>query len=205
MRRRSRTQIALLSSVAALGLMAAFTTLRARQAERRNPPHGRFVDIDGVRLHYVEYGQGRSVVLVHGLGALIQDFELSGLVDLLASRYRVLIFDRPGAGYSERPRDRSWSLEAQADMLYAACRRLGVEQPIVLGHSLGALVALAMALQNPARIGGLVLVAGYFFRTPKLSLVPFMTPAIPAAACVWPRFDLTDPRNNGRSPGRSCP
>jgi pimeloyl-ACP methyl ester carboxylesterase len=172
-------------------MMAAFVTLRVRQAERRNPPHGRFIAIDGVRLHYVEHGQGRPVVLVHGLGALIQDFELSGLVDLLASRYRVVIFDRPGAGYSERPRGRSWSIEDQADMLEKACDRLGLERPIVLGHSLGALVAVAMALQKPARIGGLVLVAGYFFRTPKISLVPFMTPGIPVVGdvlryTVWP-------------------
>jgi hypothetical protein len=74
-------------------------------AERRNPPIGNFIDCEGVRLHYLERGDkaAPTVVLFHGNGSLIQDLIISGLVDRLASRNRVLCFDRPGFGYSQRP------------------------------------------------------------------------------------------------------
>jgi len=74
-------------------------------AERRNPPIGTFTECEGVRLHYLDRGDPTApcVVLFHGNGSMIQDFTISGLVDLLARRNRVLCFDRPGFGYSQRP------------------------------------------------------------------------------------------------------
>src|SRR5919201_1247493 len=77
-------------------------------AERRNPPIGNFIECDGVRVHYREWGDATApcVVLFHGNGTMIQDFSISGLVDLLARRNRVLCFDRPGFGHSQRPRSR---------------------------------------------------------------------------------------------------
>ena len=99
----------------------------AKKAERRNPPTGRFVTIDGVRLHYVERGTGRPLVLLHGNGSMIQDFESSGLIDLAAMKYRVIAFDRPGFGHSDRPRRTVWTPEAQAALLVreAVGRELG--------------------------------------------------------------------------------
>ena len=75
-------------------------------AERRNPPIGTFAECDGVRLHYLDRRDPTApcVVLFHGNGSMIQDFTICGLVDLLARRNRVLCFDRPGFGYSQRPR-----------------------------------------------------------------------------------------------------
>jgi hypothetical protein len=46
----------------------------ARVAERKNPPIGRFHHVDGVKLHYLERGQGEPIVLLHGNGVMIQDF-----------------------------------------------------------------------------------------------------------------------------------
>ena len=69
--------------VAMAGLMAAAAIVNRRLAEkaqRDNPPQGHFIDIDGVRLHYVERGSGRPVVLFHGNGSIIQDFKSSGLI-----------------------------------------------------------------------------------------------------------------------------
>ena len=75
-------------------------------AERKNPPIGAFTECDSVRLHYLDRGDPTApcVVLLHGNGSMIQDFTISGLVDRLARRNRVLCFDRPGFGYSQRPR-----------------------------------------------------------------------------------------------------
>ena len=76
----------------------------ARKAERRNPPRGRFIKVQGVRLHYVERGTGPALVLLHGNGSMIEDFQSSGLIELAARKYRVIAFDRPGFGHSDRPR-----------------------------------------------------------------------------------------------------
>src|SRR5690606_13428524 len=144
---------------------AAFVVYRARRAERENPPKGRFVEVGGVRLHYLERGQGQPLVLLHGNGSLIPEFEISGLIDRAARHYRVIAFDRPGFGYSERPRGRRWTPEAQAELLRQALVQLGIGQPIVLGHSWGCLVALALALLQPTAVRALVLLGGYYFPT----------------------------------------
>src|SRR3954470_12853248 len=68
-------------AVAALASAALLNLYLANKAERDNPPTGRFIEANGVRLHYVERGEGDPVVLVRGNGSMIQDFESSGLVD----------------------------------------------------------------------------------------------------------------------------
>ena len=80
---------------------------------------------------------------------MIQDFESSGLIDLAAQNYRVIVFDRPGFGYSDRPRNVVWTPTAQAELINGALHRLGVSHAIVLGHSWGASVAVALALKYP--------------------------------------------------------
>ena len=174
---------------AAVAVAAAATVLwvraQARRAERDHPPIGRFIEVDGVRLHYVERGEGPPVVLLHGNGTMIQDFELSGLVGIAAERHRVIVFDRPGYGYSERPRGRRlWTPAAQADLLREALRRLGVERPVVVGHSWGTLVALALALRHPAEVRALVLLSGYYFPSLRLDVPLLSPPAIPVLGDV---------------------
>jgi pimeloyl-ACP methyl ester carboxylesterase len=134
--------------------------------------------VDGVRLHYIERGQGEPVVLIHGNGTMIQDFTVSGLVDRLASRHRVIVIDRPGYGYSTRPRQ-LWTPRAHARLFRKALARLGVERATVYGHSWGTLVALALALEFPAFVRGLVLGSGYYHPTVRADVVLFSPPAIP--------------------------
>ena len=98
----------------ALAVAMMYVHIRARQAERDHPPQGQFVDVDGVRLHYVERGQGPALVLLHGNGLFASDCELSGLLENAAANYRVIAFDRPGFGYSDRPGSTSGTPEEQA-------------------------------------------------------------------------------------------
>jgi Alpha/beta hydrolase family len=107
----------------------------AKKAERRNPPVGRIITVEGVRLHYVERGTGTPLVLLHGNGSMIEDFQSSGLIDLAAKKYRVIAVDRPGFGHSDRPRSTIWTPEAQADLIAAALNKISVQRAIVLGHS----------------------------------------------------------------------
>ncbi len=164
---------------AALAVSAAVNHRLAKRAERDNPPSGKFVEVDGVRLHYVEHGKGETLVLLHGNGSMIQDFASSGLIDLAAGRYRVIAFDRPGYGHSERPRSTVWTADAQADLIRAALEKLGVSRATVLGHSWGCSVAVALALKSPATVGALVLASGYFFPSVRLDVVTLSGPAVP--------------------------
>jgi pimeloyl-ACP methyl ester carboxylesterase len=172
---------------AAGGIMAAaaFVNWRlAKKAQRENPPRGHFLEIDGVRLHYVERGTGRPLVLLHGNGSMIQDFESAGLIDLAARNYRVIVFDRPGFGHSSRPRNVIWSPEAQADLFMKALVRLNIQQAIVLGHSWGASVAVALATRHPSIVQSLVLASGYYFPTVRGDVVVQSGPAVPGLGDV---------------------
>jgi pimeloyl-ACP methyl ester carboxylesterase len=151
----------------------------AKRAERRNLPTGRFITVEGVRLHYVERGSGPPLVLLHGNGSMIQDFQSSGLIDLAAKKYRVIAFDRPGFGHSERPRNTVWTPEAQAGLIGAALVRIGASEPMVLGHSWGTLVAVALALRYPRKVKALILASGYYYPTARADVLLLSPPAIP--------------------------
>src|SRR3954469_18804317 len=169
---------ALLGSAAALGAAALYTAKMTRDAERKYPPIGRFLEVDGVRLHYIERGQGEPLVLIHGNGTLIQDFTINGLVDRLSERFRVIVFDRPGYGYSTRPRH-LWTPRAHATLFEHALAQLGVEHAIVLGHSWGTMVAVSLALQAPMLVCSLVLLSGYYFPTARMDVVLSSPLAVP--------------------------
>ncbi|MBW8898404.1 MAG: alpha/beta hydrolase [Massilia sp.] len=167
--------------LAGLGLAASYFYVRSKtkRAEAENPPQGRFVKVDGVRLHYVERGSGPVLVLLHGNGVLASDFQCSGLMDKAAEHYRVIAFDRPGFGYSERPRSKVWTPQAQARLLHHALQEIGVDSAIVLGHSWGTLVALSMALEVPDFVRGLVLLSGYYYPSLRADVPLLSGPAIP--------------------------
>jgi pimeloyl-ACP methyl ester carboxylesterase len=148
---------------------------------------GNFLSLDGALVHYVAAGNGPSVVMIHGAGSLIEDFVLS-IMPAAAERWRVYAFDRPGMGYSTRPSAYTWTPRRQAVLLLRAMRRLGVRQPILVAHSWGTIVALAMAIEEPEAIGGLVLLSGYYYHQPglrEMALRMLGSPVAPLAARVF--------------------
>jgi pimeloyl-ACP methyl ester carboxylesterase len=168
------------SAAAAMAGMALWNTYRAGKVEREHPPNGRFVAVDGTRLHYLEKGGGRPVVFLHGNVVTAEDCGLSGLLDLASERQcQVVAFDRPGFGYSDRPRGAMWTPARQADLIRQAFARLGIERPVVVGHSFGTLVALALALDHPNAVSGLVLLSGYYCPTLRAEVPLFSLPATP--------------------------
>src|SRR3954447_25214864 len=90
-----------LASIAALGALALANHLIARRTERRHPPEGSFLAVDGVQLHYTDRGEGSPVVLIHGNAVDGTDWDTSGVAELLVQKHRVITFDRPGFGHSE--------------------------------------------------------------------------------------------------------
>lgn len=145
---------------ACCALLAAMTAVGTLAIERAHPPAGRFVAVTGGRLHVLERGpaDGVPVVLLHGASGNLEDMGLA-LGARLSSRYRVILIDRPGHGWSERAGKGSASAARQAALLVEALDRMGVQRPIVVGHSFAGAVALAYALAFPDRLAGLVLLA----------------------------------------------
>ena len=178
---RSAQRLSAGAAIAGLGLLASWLYVRAkaRRAERDHPPSGRFITVDGVKLHYLERGQGPALVLLHGNGVDATDWEHSGLLDAAAEHYRVIAFDRPGFGYSERPRTTVWTPDRQARLLHHALQALKVDSAIVVGHSWGTLVALSLGLQVPDFVRGLVLVSGYYYPSVRLDVMVGAPPALP--------------------------
>ncbi|MDT8345403.1 MAG: alpha/beta fold hydrolase [Thermohalobaculum sp.] len=148
-------------SAAALGAACAGPFPTA-DAERDFPPIGRFVEVEGLRIHAWEAGPPDTVpvVLVHGASGNLRDWTFA-IAHRLAAERRVIAFDRPGFGHSERPARADASDPAvQAAILRAAAAQMGAERPVVVGHSWGAALALAWALDAPDRTAGVVSVSG---------------------------------------------
>ena len=172
-------QGALVASAAALGGLMIANYLVARRTEGRHPPEGSFLEVDGVKLHYSDRGRGRPIVLIHGNVVAGDDYDTSGLSDLLLKQHRVIIFDRPGFGHSERPHGQIWTADKQADLFHQALRQLGVERPVVVGHSWGAIVALALAVRHQAETAGVVALSGYYFWTLRPDVLQASLGALP--------------------------
>ena len=173
-----------LAGAAGLAAAAVFNTYRAVNAERARLPAGKFLRVDGVNLHYIERGEGPVVVLIHGNVVTAEDYVWSGVANWVAARRRVIAFDRPGFGFSDRPRGISWTAARQAALLRRALERLGVGRCIVVGHSWGALVALELALDWPDAVEGLVLMGGYYRRSARLDVPPVAPAALPVIGDV---------------------
>ena len=162
-----------------LGTLAVANALRTRKALRDNPPIGDFVEVDGVRLHYLEKGSGPPLLLIHGNGVMLQDWLISGLFDELAKTNRVIAVDRPGSGHSGRPRGTQWTPERQADLLAGLLEQLDASPALVVGHSFGTLVAAAMALNHPEKVKSLALIGGLYFPEPRVDALVVSGSAIP--------------------------
>src|SRR3954469_12358669 len=191
--------IYLIVPVFIFGLLAAATSIGVAKLEAAFPPTGRFVEVNGVRLHVVELGLARgtpgaepAVVLIHGASGNLEDMRLA-LGEKLASSHRVILIDRPGHGWSARPDcDDDASPARQAEFVAGALEQLGVRRAILLGHSWGGAFATAYALAFPKRTAGLVLLSAPTHPWPgdpgwynKLALLPFFG-AVFLRTCVYP-------------------
>lgn len=123
----------------------------------------RFIEINGLKVHYKDYGEGEPVmILLHGFGA--STFSWREVIRPLAAHGRAIAFDRPAFGLTERPMPETWkgenpyTLDFQADLTVALMDALGIEQAVLIGNSAGGTVALHTALKYPERVRALVLV-----------------------------------------------
>jgi pimeloyl-ACP methyl ester carboxylesterase len=169
----------------AAGIAAAvYNRGKTRQAEAQTPRAGALIEVEGTKLHYLRAGSGPPVVLLHGNGVMLQDWLASGVFEELTKTHEVIAFDRPGFGYSERPRSIIWTPQTQAAAIAKALARLELTDVTVVGHSFGTLVALALGLEHPELASRLVLLGGYYFPTARPDLVLNAGPAVPLVGDV---------------------
>lgn len=181
-------KLALVAASIGLGLTSALFTAQAeRKALIDNRPVGSYIELDGVELHYTDNGTGDAVVLLHGNAVSHADFRACGLIERLATTHRVIVFDRPGCGHSTRPATKEWSPGDQAELIFAALQRLAVEKADIVSHSMGTVIALAMALREPHRVSRLVLISGYYYPTRRVDVAlaaPLSLPFIGTACFI---------------------
>jgi pimeloyl-ACP methyl ester carboxylesterase len=151
-----------------------FTRRVATNVETRIPVAGKFADVAGARLHYVERGETRAdqlpIVMLHGLAGHLHHFNFA-LVDELAKDTRVIAIDRPGSGYSTRDYGKVTKLTEQADAIIALLDQLGITRAVFVGHSLGGALSLTIAIRHPTRVAGLTLIAPLTHISDRLSPV----------------------------------
>jgi pimeloyl-ACP methyl ester carboxylesterase len=191
--------LALVAFLVLLGGLAATTSVGVARLEAAHPPTGKFVEVQGVRLHVAELGLARgavgaepALVLIHGASGNLEDMRLA-LGEKLASSHRVILIDRPGHGWSARPdSDDCASPARQAEFVAGALEQLGVRRAVLIGHSWGGAFATAYALAFPARTAGLVLIAAPTHPWPgnpgwynKIALLPYIGPIF-VRTCVYP-------------------
>lgn len=124
--------------------------------EQYSNEHSRFIELDDMRVHYRDEGQGLPLLLIHGSNASLHSWD--GWADALADRYRVIRLDLPGHGLTgPHPRDQ-YSWQQMADFIDHFVSALGLERMVVVGNSMGGAVAWHYAVNHSSRVTSLVLI-----------------------------------------------
>jgi len=111
---------------------------------------GKFVQIDSKKIRYIDSGSGIPLVFIHGFGSSI--FSWRKNLEPIAKHHRVCALDLPGFGYSDKPLDADYSIDAYADFIIQFMDQLQIKQAILVGHSLGGGIALLTSLKYPSRV-----------------------------------------------------
>ena len=104
------------------------------------------INIKDLNINYIQYGEGKDIILLHGWGQNIEMMKPLG--DNFCDRFKITILDFPGFGKSEEP-DYDWSISDYALMIEEFIKKLGIKKPIIMGHSFGGRVAIRYSANNP--------------------------------------------------------
>lgn len=118
---------------------------------------GKYVEISGTKIRYHQHGKGQDILFIHGVPGSIEDWE--SIISSLSSNYRVTVYDRPGHGYSSAEKI-GYNLEHNANIALGLINELHLQNVIVVGHSYGGSVIMALAVRNPHQIKAFIPIAG---------------------------------------------
>ena len=139
------------------------------------------LQIDSVKIAYVEKGKGQTLLMVHGLGGNASHWKRN--IEELSKQYRCIAIDLPGYGSSDKivKEDASKQLDFYSDIIIAAIKKLKLKEVVLLGHSMGGQIVMITALKEPKIIKKLVLIAPAgletFSATEAALLKNYATPA----------------------------
>jgi pimeloyl-ACP methyl ester carboxylesterase len=131
-------------------------------AMRGEPPEGTFVTVEGVRVRYLDVGEGPAVVLLHGFASSIENWV--AVIPALKAKHRVLALDLKGFGWTDRPTG-DYSPAAQAALVRAVMKERGIDNAAIVAHSWGSSVALAFALAYPEATDRLALYDAWVYES----------------------------------------
>jgi pimeloyl-ACP methyl ester carboxylesterase len=120
-----------------------------------NSDYSHFIDVDGVKMHYQEKGTGTPLVLLHGYTS--STYSWKDVLEPLSKSFHVIAVDLKGFGLSEKP-DGDYTRRAQAVLIAHLLAQLNIEKAWLCGNSMGGEVALNVAVSNPQRVAGLILI-----------------------------------------------
>src|SRR5262245_41273734 len=157
-------------------------------------PHRRvdmaYAPVNGLKLYYETYGSGRPLVLLHG-GLMTIELNFGPLLEPLAASRRVIAVELQGHGHTADT-DREMTIEALAGDVVALLDHLGIAEADLFGFSLGGLVAYAVALGSPIRVGKLIVASADAHRPPGRESAPLDEARLPTPADFQAMRDAYD-------------
>lgn len=167
--RWSREQeMKILSSPVMMLCMLIFCTVPAYADAPLDDSNVQFVDVLNQQIRIYETGCGQPVLLIHGLPGCIEDWE--SIIPELSKRFHVVAYDRPGHGFSSA-NSLKYNLDHNADIAFAIVHKLGLNNPVIVGHSYGGCITLAMAVRDISAIKAFVSVCPVISTSGKPDLI----------------------------------
>ena len=141
-------------------IMLIFSIVGITSRDMINIPanfEGKYIEISGIKVRYNQIGKGPDILLIHGVPGSIEDWE--PIISSLSSNYRITVYDRPGHGYSSAEKI-GYNLEHNANIALGIINKLYLKNVIVVGHSYGGSVIMALAVRNPHQVKAFIPIAG---------------------------------------------
>jgi pimeloyl-ACP methyl ester carboxylesterase len=181
-------QMIVVIAVAALAVLALVTQAGVFALQRAYPAQGETIAVAGATLNVVDIGPrdapGPPIVMIHGASSNLETLR-QPLGDMLAKNHRVILIDRPGHGWSARADLADSTPAIQGRMIDEALEKLGVTRAIFVVHSWAGALGARMALDDPERVAGLVMLAPVAYPWPggvgwynKLVTTPVIGPLL---------------------------
>jgi pimeloyl-ACP methyl ester carboxylesterase len=194
-------------AVAALAVLALITQAGVLALQRLYPAQGEAIEVAGATLNIVDIGPrdatGLPVVMIHGASSNLETMR-QPLGEMLAKNHRVILIDRPGHGWSTRAHLADSTPAVQGKMIDEALEKLGVTKAIFVVHSWAGALGARMALDDPARVAGLVMLAPVAYPWPggvgwynKLVTSPVIGPLLAYTITLPLGYFLTEPGARG--------
>jgi pimeloyl-ACP methyl ester carboxylesterase len=194
-------------AVVALAILALATQAGVLMLRRLYPAQGRMIEVAGAQLNVVELGPrdaaGPPIVMLHGASSNLWTMRRP-LGDRLAGDHRVILIDRPGHGWSTRAHLKDSTPAIQGRMIVEALEKLGVGPAILVVHSWSGALGARIALDYPARVAGLVMLAPVAYPWPggvgwynRLVITPVIGPLLAYTVTLPLGYFLTEPGARG--------